>query len=472
MPNKTKVVSSVSSFSEVGICDEFVRRCGTKFRYIASRNHFVGRLGRAWDFRTATDAGQQVYNEVKKICTERSASDLSQATRLQSHRFITACCEMLKRIPALYISDFDLHNNPEQIVTISGIVCLKSGELLREAEVPPSVGFIAYEYAPDAPEPSNFLSLIHHICQGDSERITHLQALLGYCLTGYAREETLAVFYGTGGTGKGALFTALNVAFSEYAMTMSAGDLEGASATGASPDIVRIQHRRLAMVTELDEHRPLASALIKSLTGADRIKARPLFKDAVEFHVQTSLLISCNAFPKIKRFGEDWERRIRPIPCKERPEYADKKLKEKLPSERAGILNWLIKGANMYLHKGLPENPMQASGLTDICKDASAPAAWYRECVRHGSKHLVASNDEIEQSFLAYCKAEGFEGYTKKDALDLLRARGHEPKKGRSGRGYAGLELVAIDDDEEHDAGPPPLPLPIVRSASSVDIDE
>lgn len=110
----------------------------------------------------------------------------------------------------------------------------------------------------------------------------------------------------------------------------------------------------MAVAGELESHSHLNDAVIKNITGRDRIGARRMREDEWFFDTSHTLILFSNYRPIVKRNDEGIWRRVRfvswdvTIPEAER----DSELAEKLRGESAIILNWIIEGAQMFFEAG------------------------------------------------------------------------------------------------------------------------
>jgi len=80
----------------------------------------------------------------------------------------------------------------------------------------------------------------------------------------------------------------------------------------AAPQMVRMRGRRFVTMSEPDEGEPLASALLKFLTGCDKVTVRDLFagsKQMTVFEIMCKFFLSCNEKPPVRTVdGGTWRR--------------------------------------------------------------------------------------------------------------------------------------------------------------------
>jgi P4 family phage/plasmid primase-like protien len=120
------------------------------------------------------------------------------------------------------------------------------------------------------------------------------------------------VHHNCGGNGKSKLIELFEYAFGDYCcklpvtlLTQSRGRAEG-----ATPALVRTKGKRFACLQEPDKNEEIHVGLMKELTGGDKIIARGLHKDPVEFKPQFKLVLTCNDLPNVSANDRGTWRRI------------------------------------------------------------------------------------------------------------------------------------------------------------------
>lgn len=212
------------------------------------------------------------------------------------------------------------------------------------------------KYDPDAACPA-FEAFLAEILP-DAEVRGFLQRWFGYSLTGSTAEECLVFLYGTGANGKSTLVELLLWILGDYAMTLNFASLyhdDRKRGGEATPDIAQLPGARMVLASEPEAGVRFSESLVKTLTGDESIKARNLNKGFFEFTAEFKLTLAGNHKPTIRGQDEGIWRRIHLVPFTVQipKERRDRKLKARLRTEAAGVLNWLIDGARMYLERGL-----------------------------------------------------------------------------------------------------------------------
>jgi putative DNA primase/helicase len=193
---------------------------------------------------------------------------------------------------------------------------------------------------------------------GENELRHFLQVAAGYSATGMTDEEVMFVVHGPGGCGKSTFIDAISGALGNYHTTANfttflARDRSG---SGPSEDIARLAGARIVTSIEVDEGQKLAEALVKAMTGRDKMAARYLYKATFEFQPQFTLWLICNHLPTVSDIDDAMWRRLLRLPFIYKPTSVNKNLKADLTDPiRASpaILNWIVQGAMDWFKNGL-----------------------------------------------------------------------------------------------------------------------
>ena len=261
--------------------------------------------------------------------------------------------------PYMSKSSEQLDLNPYLVNCENGTFDLKNGKLKPHDPNDFITHMVHVQYDPkaDCPQFERFLS---EIFQNNQEMIEYIQKAFGYCLTGDTSEQKFFLLYGQGSNGKGTLIETIKGVLGSYALTMQAESLMQQSHTSgasASPDIARLRGARSVFISEGDRSNKLNEALVKQLTGQDKLTARQLYGAPFEFVPQCKFMLQTNYLPKIRGIDLGIWRRIVPIPFNAQftGQNVDKHLRSKLEKESSGILNWMIEGCLLWQKEGLDE---------------------------------------------------------------------------------------------------------------------
>ncbi len=140
----------------------------------------------------------------------------------------------------------------------------------------------------------------------------------------------------------------------DYATDLAGSSLEkwGRVVIGEGVDLVGA---RFAKCEEISDE-AIDAPRIKSWTGENSMRVRPMRKEWITFEPSHKLWLTFNAFPQINDSSDATYRRIKPIPFNASfsgsgvgPQAALGKLKAETP----GILNWMLEGCRKWQADGL-----------------------------------------------------------------------------------------------------------------------
>lgn len=286
----------------------------------------------------------------------------------------------------------------------------------------------------------------------DVEVREFLARYVGQGLAGRVLEHRLAILTGTGRNGKGVFYGAVGWSLGDYAVSAEP-DLfmhrEGAHPTGE----MDLRGRRWVVVSESDAGRHLAEATVKRLTGGDRIRARRMRQDFVEFDPSHTAALVTNHLPKVT--GDDpalWARlRVVPFEVVIPEAEQDPHLPEKLQLEADAVLTWAVQGWTDYQARGgLAEPPAVAAATGQYHIDSDAVARFLADETVKDPKARVLAAD-------LYARWERW-GYDERDAPALskrafgleLDRRGYDAAKdGHGARVRRGLRLQDPEEGQE-----------------------
>lgn len=128
-----------------------------------------------------------------------------------------------------------------------------------------------------------------------------------------------------------------------------------------------LKGQRFAVASETSDSSRLNEGLIKELTGADKIRGSYLHSSSFQFDPTHHIWFACNHRPAIMDASTGMWRRVRLVPFTEKflNKNDDIELREKLLSEKDGILTWLVDGAYKYIQNGLPQEPRIVADKTE-----------------------------------------------------------------------------------------------------------
>ncbi len=204
------------------------------------------------------------------------------------------------KLPEFHRTVEDLDADPNLLNVANGTVDLLTGEVRDHEPRDLITKCTRAAYRPDATSATWTEFLASSLPDGEVRGF--VQRYLGYALSGRVTEHVLPIFIGKGRNGKGVLYGAVTHALGSYAGTGEPElflDRRGAHPTGE----MDLRGLRLVTVSETGQGAQLANGTVKRLVGGDRIKARRMRRDFVEFEPSHSPILVTNHLPKVR--GDD-----------------------------------------------------------------------------------------------------------------------------------------------------------------------
>lgn len=252
---------------------------------------------------------------------------------------------------------------------------------------------------------------ISEIMEGDTEKIEYMQKIFGLCLTGCTAEEELYFFYG-GSTrnGKSTICETILSILADYGATISPETLavkQNKDSRTASPDIAKLAGSRLVIASEPPKRMIFDTSLVKTLTGRDRVTARFLHQNEFSFTPRFKLILNTNYLPTITDNTIFKSGRVRVVSFSKHFEEKEqnKRLKDDLREESAGILNWMIEGLYLYHREGLTPPAAVQHSTEEYESDSDKIGRFISECLIKSDKNVSAK--AVYETYSKWCSDSG-----------------------------------------------------------------
>lgn len=285
-------------------------------------------------------------------------------------------------------------------------------------------------------------------------------------LHGSTRDQKFHIWTGVGSNSKSLYVTLFEKAFGDYCIKFPITLLtqKRAASNAATPEVARSRGKRFASLQEPSEDEKLNIGLMKELSGGDRIQARGLFKEPVEFYPQFKMLLLCNHLPSVpSEDGGTW-RRIRVVeftsrfcdnPRRELNEFPiDHDLQDKLNGWREHFMALLIHYFERYQAYGV-EEPEAVLKVTREYRESNDHIARFasEHLVKEADQTVFVCVDEVLQEYQDWAKRENIPHFKPPKRMDFDKAIGRVfnlksvNKKG-GGKQFKGMRLIRAGEEQ------------------------
>ncbi|MBU8574956.1 phage/plasmid primase, P4 family [Bacillus pumilus] len=345
----------------------------------------------------------------------------------------------------------------------NGVINLKTGELRPHDRnlLLTKMSHIPYEKDADCPNWINFLESIFLTTAGDPdhELIEYLQKAIGYSLTGVTKEQIMFFLFGNGRNGKSTFINVIQDILGDYArQTNSDTFLKKKNESGINNDVARLDGARFVSAVESEEGQQLSEALVKQITGGEKMSARFLRQEYFEFTPEFKVFFTTNHKPIIKGGDNGIWRRIKLVPFTVTipEEKIDADLPEKLKREMPGILRWIVDGCLKWQKEGLKDPKAIRNATQGYREDMDILGPFLNEnCTIHEDASIEAKilyenykkwcfqNDEIDLKNRSFYRQLEVRGFKKENG-----AKNKVYFKGLTLNQYAGHNLLSGVNEE------------------------
>lgn len=438
---------------------------GHRFRWVQSWGVWLVDDGRRWtrDVRgevveAAKAIARQLLDRAVTVPNHERRKKLTRdALAVHSAARIDAMIRLARTEPGIPVEPDELDRDPWVLNVRNGVLDLRSGELLSHdpRRLITKLADIDFDGGARCPRWHDFLRQI----LPDPDVREFLARWAGYCLTGDVSEHKICFAFGAGANGKSTLLNALAHVLGDYAR-QAAPDLLMRRRDDPHPTgLADLHGARLVLATETAQGRHLDEALVKRLTGGDRIKARHMHRDFFEFDPSHKLVVATNHRPGIDGTDHGIWRRIRLVPFQVTidDDHQDRHLEDKLHAEAPGILAWALEGCLRWRGTGLTEPSAVVAATADYRAEQDVVGAFISDtCLL--APGISARASDLYDAYGRWSEAMGEQTLTQRRFGTQLRERGLD-KYRNNGIWWTGIGLKSITDGTfEYDESPGQTP--------------
>ncbi len=303
--------------------------------------------------------------------------------------------------------------------------------------------------------------------------VGYLMRRYGYALSGDTKKHGLVVELGDGGNGKGVL----NDLFSQdiwgtcpdgYATDIAVEALLNRKGFEAHPtELIDLFHARLVLAREADDETKWNAGRMKRLTGGDRVKARRMRQDFIEFDATHHLFIFGNNKPILPGSDQNaWKRRFDLVMFPQTYARAadpsrcilkeDEHLRDKLRAEAPGVLQKLIDACiecSQMTGFDPPDTVMQASD--NYLSEQNFILQWLDSNCDRRNPWSTETASNLFTDFVKWAMKQQIEPCNRNAFNDKLKKAG--VRIGTNHQGAKGIcKGIALKRDGSEPEEPPP----------------
>lgn len=446
------------SYDDTGNAQRFKHYFGNEVRYSYAKKkwYYYYESKGIWEVDEMGEVKKKVDNVLEQMKKEPvyvpEEEDEEEAMKIfrkhlkasRSSRGKVAMLKEAEHLLPIASEKFDQHNNLFNVQ--NGYLNLDTGELLEHDRKKYFTKVSTVEFT-DKSDCPLWLDFLNKTFNYDQPLIDYIQRAVGYSLSGSTEEQVMFILYGNGRNGKSVFLDIITELFGNYAINIQPDSIMVKQfSNGPSSDIARLNGARFVTTTEPNEGVRMNEGLVKQLTGGDKITARFMYENEIEFYPEFKLWMATNHKPIIR--GTDigiWRRLavvpfINTVPIEE----VDKRLGMKLRRELTAILNWAVEGYIQWKVMGLSEPQVIKDQRDEYRVEMDVCEAFVQECCDLGEGFRIKAKP-LYQTYRDWARENGqYEMSNTKFGREM--AKKFDKGKTNGSIHYFGLQL-----NEEYD---------------------
>jgi len=404
-------------------------------------------LGRHRELAKATVAG--IFTFAARQAGEDRERWLNWAKASESRQRIEAMVTLSRTDPLLVASVHDFDKDPMLLSVENGTIDLRTGDLREHRREDMITRRSRVDFDVDATS-AIFQNYLNSVTQGDTDLQAYLQRAAGYTLTGLTVEEVFFMIYGPKGSGKSTFVDGMQTILGDLAMTTQADTLVHMRGSQAPKDeLASMLGARMVATVEIEEGQRFAEALVKQLTGGDKIAARQLYKTRFEFTPTFKLWIATNHAPRA--YDDALWRRIKrvPFPVEVPKHQQDMRIKSMMKDPTSEVakafLAWAVRGCMIWQQSGLGTCLVVEEDTMEYREEQDKFGSFLEERIELEDPAATATSRDLYAAYASWCEENGERPMTSTSFGLKLKERGFSKMKSTRPITWSGLKVKLVN---------------------------
>lgn len=413
-----------------------------RIKYASGLGYFV------WDGATWIKSATRVRQEIHAMGAALVlAGCLPESRGFTMTTRIDALMTELRSVPSVHVDAEEFDAKPHLLSFRNGVVDLRTGKLRAHDKGDMLTVTLPIEYDPSAQAP-RWEQFLGEIFPGNPDLVDYVRRLVGYGITGSTSEQCFAVLWGKGANGKSVFTDVCTDVFSGITKTTAFATFEDKGNGGGIPnDIAALRGARLVMASEGESGKPMSEAVLKRVTGKDKVTARFLRQEFFTFAPTFLIMLATNHKPKFRGQDEGLWRRVKLIPFNRyfAPHERDYDLDRKLLAESAGIVAWAVRGAVEWYANGLRDPESITTATREYRATSDALAGFFPGVLEPADDSVMLPGADAYNAYRDWCEAEGLkstEVWSRKAFYGAMEERNIGKKKTNKGIALVGVQVA------------------------------
>jgi len=449
--------------TDLGNSKRFLDSHNNQIRYCSDAKAWYLWNGTTWKKdrqNKIQELGKKTAEEMEKESLQISNSEirdeqLRHARKSQGKNSIKNMIELASSDSSINVIEENFDKDLLLLNVKNGTVDLRTGKLLPPdpKNLITKTCNVKYNEFAECPK---FLEFLDYIFDGNKELIDYIQKLAGYCLTGSIEEQIIPILYGNGNNGKSTFMKVMEGLLGDYCISSDISSFSASGNNSVRSDLARMKGSRLVLTTEFENNQNISEALVKKITGGEKITCRYLYSDLFEYTPTFKVMMATNHRPEIKGTDEGIWRRIHLVPFTMKIADKDRKKNyaDELLEELPGILLWCVNGCLKWRKQGLAKPSLVENATKDYREDMDELGEFIDVCCQISEDERVMSS-KLYSAYEEWCNRNGIRLPLKNRSFSIkIKERGFKTVHKNTGNEWQGIGLkdpFHIDEEEDSD---------------------